>query len=437
MAGNNAKLGSRHASNGSVSEISEGEILEEPTPKRLPPTEPKQTNTIKPATAEQPSRNPGEQSPPRRAPPANPKAQAPRNSDDRREEYDARSDNRQYQPDYKRERDRYPDSDKQSYPPHQDFRDVEFRGPDPRNHQQREENDRPRGQIPPTLQQLLPHDENLREWLDITGYHNTPYRDKILSRRRAIAALDAQREKLLAEMAAEERGVPVAGSQTPNPSMLPPPIPNKLGGRIDSLVVPGNAAQDTQRYRVVSNKRHYSDLQDPRLEASSGKIARVDDRGHGPRIKDEEDTDYRRPRSSGFDSARRSSFDRRDEREAIRYDEGRPRSRGRSRERDDSPGRRAHESRPLARTRSYEPDDFHDRDDYHDRGPRGAYEVRGNYRGRAYDSNYRGRGRGRGRGNDYHSHLETKESTSFGSRIANGKPYRDPKGIDRGGKGGQ
>ncbi len=228
-----------------------------------------------------------------------------------------------------------------------------------------------------------------------------------------IAALDAQKEKLLAEMAAEERGVPVAGTQTSNPSMLPPPIPNKLGGQINSTAVPGIAAQDTQRDRVVSNKRPYSDVQDPRLEGTSGKLARIDDRGPGQRIK-EEDRDYRRPRSRGFDSSQRPSVDRRDEREASRprYDD-RPRARGRSRERDESPGRVACESRPPARTRSYEPDDFHDRDDYHDGS------NRGNYRGRAYDSNYRGRGRGRGRGGDYQSHLEAKEiSTSFGSRIA-------------------
>jgi YTH domain-containing protein 1 len=56
-----------------------------------------------------------------------------------------------------------------------------------------------------SLAQLLPVDEDLREWLEITGYHNTEYRGRILNRRRAIVAIDAQKAKLLDEMEIDRR----------------------------------------------------------------------------------------------------------------------------------------------------------------------------------------------------------------------------------------
>jgi hypothetical protein len=454
-------LGGRHPSNGSVSEVSEGEIREDATPgKSIQPPTPKEAQ-LDPKTMksdEQPSRKPRDDqtakpvynrgprddSPPRRPPPTNPKAQLQRIRDDRRDEFDSRSDQR-YQPDYKIERKQYPEPDKRTYP-RRDAREEEYRRTEPIAELPREEYNRQareQEQKPPTLNELLPHDEDLREWLDITGYHNASYRNKILNRRRAIAALDAQRDKLLAEMEAEERGgLPAAvGSQTSASSMLPPPIPNKIGGRIEPpLTSAGISTVDTQRDRVVSNKRPYSDVQDPRDEPVRGKVARSDDRPYGqrvkeedeldyrrPRIKEEEDIDYRRPLSSGFEPARRPSIDRRDDRYDVR---------GRSREREISPGRRAYESRTAARSRPYESDGSPYRDEIPLPRP---YEIRGGYRGRAYDPNYRGRGRGRARESPYvrdARDLDSKTETGFGSRIANGRPYKDPKGFDRGGKGG-
>tara|TARA_R110002060_G_scaffold23489_3_gene31826 strand:- start:1319 stop:1585 length:267 start_codon:yes stop_codon:yes gene_type:complete len=78
-----------------------------------------------------------------------------------------------------------------------------------------------------------------------------------------------------------------------------------------------------------------------------------------------------------------------------------------------------------------------------ERGP-GGYEQRGGYRGRAYDPNYRGRGRGRGRGDsrdgresrDFNQNSDVRMENGFGSKIANGKPFKDPKGFDKGGRGG-
>ncbi|KAH7342949.1 YT521-B-like domain-containing protein [Rhexocercosporidium sp. MPI-PUGE-AT-0058] len=466
QVGNNTKgkyLGNRHTSNGSVSE---GEILEEKDPNRQEPTKAihaklkeAQTGgndskvealvsrrawderTDKPNT-----RSLRDESPPRRLPPANPKSQVQRNRDDRRDDVDVRSEKRAYQPEYKNERKQYPDSERLAYQ-RRDDREEDHRRPGSNDPRREEVNNRPiREQKPPNLDDVLPLDEDLREWLEITGYHNIPYRSKILNRRRAIAALDAQRDKLLAEMEQDERGglptvATVAAGQALGTSMLPPPIPNKLGGRAESVATPSaEAPSDTQHDRVVSNKRPYSDVGEPRGEVNGGgKIARTDDRGYqSQRIKEEDGPEYRRPRSGDFDISRRSPTVDRRERETShpRYE-----SRGRSRDRDSSPGsgRRVFESRPPPRGRGYDSDRFYDREDVPERG-RGGFEVRGNYKGRAYDPNYRGRGRGRGRGDsregrDSTQNPEVRMETGFGSTIANGRPFKDPKGFDRGGRG--
>jgi hypothetical protein len=455
----------RHASNGSASEQSEGEILEDPAPsKTLPTTKPKEAQNVSKIlkTDDPPFRKPRddllakptynrglhEDSPPRRSLPPSSNIQVQRSRDERRDDIEPRSDRRlyqSYQPDYKNEWKEHPNLERSSVP-RRDPRDDQYRRHNSANEQYRAEptteqpretvNREAREQKPPTLTDLLLLDEDLREWLEITGYHNAPYRNKILNRRRAIAALDAERDKLLAEMEAEERGgvrVPIT-NQTPASSMLPPPIPNKSGSRVETIVAAENST-DIQRDRVVSNKRPFSDVQDSKEESNTGKFARVESRPPPPRvkedrrIKEEEDLDNRRPRSSDFDS-RRSSIDRRDDRDPVRY---------RSRERDLSPGPRAYENRPPARSRPERPyeDDLYD-DDSFGSGSR-QYEVRGGYRGKAYDPNYRGRGRGRGRGDtsrEYPSHQEQKNDTGFGSRIANGRPFKDPRGFDRGGKGG-
>jgi len=460
-------LGNRHISNGSVSE---GEILEDretnsrasTAATRAKPKEaqsvaktdeaisrrPRDERTDKPYT--RPSRD---ESPPRRFLLANSNNLVQRNRDDRREEVELRSEKRADRPDYRNERVQYPDIERPAYQ-RREVRTEDQRRPGSRPEHRSETIEQRREEVvnrpvrepkPPTLEDLLPLNEDLREWLEITGYHNAPYRNKILNRRRAIAALDAQRDQLLAEMEADERGgLPaIAGGQMPASSMLPPPIPNKVGGRSESVTAPpGDIASDSQRDRVISNKRPYSDFGDQRGEANSAaKIARTDDRGYqSQRIKEEDGPDYRRPRSSGFDTARRSPpFERREkETSRPRYE-----PRGRSRERDSSPGlgRRAFDSRPPARGRGYDSVTFYDGEEV-ERGP-GGYEQRGGYRGRAYDPNYRGRGRGRGRGDsrdgresrDFNQNSDVRMENGFGSKIANGKPFKDPKGFDKGGRG--
>lgn len=444
--------------NGSISEISEGEILEESTPKEaLPPAESKESqNTSKKTntdaqttrkTRDEPALRPSygqgsreESLPPRRPPPSNSKAQPSRTRDEKREEFDSRQERKTYHPsDYDNERGPYSGLDKQSYP-RREFREQneEYRRPY-KNEQNQDESTRPiREAKPPTLAQLLPHDDNLREWLEITGYHNEQYRDKVLNRRRKIAALDAERNRLLAEMEAEEHaGFPIiTGAHTPSSVMLAPPLPNTVGVRGDAAPKAGNAMPELQRDRIVSNKRPYSDVQDPRDDGGVGKIQRTDDRG--PR---DEDITSRHSRPSVYEPSRPLSPDYRDERDSSRprYDDGRGRGRPSSRDRDLSPDSRGYDSRPRGRAYDRGSDDY-DRDDWRDQQDREKrpFETRGAYRGRAFDPNFRGRGRGsRGRG-DFQSHLDSRsDSSPFGSRIANGKPYKDVRGFERGGKGGQ
>ncbi|PBP27847.1 hypothetical protein BUE80_DR001177 [Diplocarpon rosae] len=244
---NGISLGPRHTSNGS---LSEGEIVEDEStrPRSVPATEPKeiQSSAIvakigeahsrrsRAEQSEKPSpddRLPRDESPSRRAV-AIPKPQGIRSRNDRWEDFDAREkrDYQTFKSDYT-ERKQYHEPER-IVRPRQDSREE--------NHRRTELNERRRSEAfespprePPTLKDILPLDEDLREWLEITGYHNAPYRSKILNRRRAIAALDAKRDQLLAEMQAEERGgVPqILEGQVPALSIIPSIAINRAGVR--------------------------------------------------------------------------------------------------------------------------------------------------------------------------------------------------------------
>jgi hypothetical protein len=248
----------------------------------------------------------------------------------------------------------------------------------------------------PTLSQVLPHDEDLREWLEITGFHNGPYRDKILERRRKLAKLDAEKAQLLAEMAQEERG-PVAATNTAPVTVMPPPVPSRAEPpRTDTFKTVATEIAESHP-RIVSNKRSYSGAQDERneYEESSSKVMRTDERNdRGPRAKMEKDENRPR-RQVGYDSFKPGSSDKSDERP---YEEGRGRNHRSSREREVSPGPglRAYEHRPVVRSRDFDADE--PQDNWKPPKDTRPFEVHGGYRGRAYDPNYRGRGRGASRG---------------------------------------
>lgn len=453
---------SRHASNGS---ISEGEILEDTPKKSVPPpsTELNQKSPVSKPTAgsDEPSRSqssrliksshshdPRDHSPPRRAPPSNPRAHTQRSYDDRRDEPPARSERRPYPPDYKIERKLSPELERDPYQ-RRNSRDESYGRTDSSSVQRRDEPKKEaRPQRLPVLADILAQDEDLKEWLEITGYHNAPYRDKILHRRRALAKLDAERNKLLADIAQDERSPlpPTPGPPPSASSMLPPPIPNKAESKSEPIVSPAGSSSDLKREKNVSSKRVYSEVEGGSSRTSAGKFPRVDERE--PRVKEEEDYNHRRPRSSGFGAPSWSSSDHRDERSPPnhRYAEDRStRGRGSSRERGISPGRRAYESRPPARSGASGSNDSYHRDEYQERDTR-PFQTIGGYKGKAFDPFFKTRARGGARGGrgDYqsrefqsHQQIEAKSEGAFGSRIANGRPFKDHRGFDRGGKGGQ
>jgi hypothetical protein len=430
-----AKRGTRHASNGSMSE---GEIFDEQLPKTFPPTEAKGNpvntklaNTIdksRKSAEEQTARLPSvrtqdEEPPPlTRQPflaPAPAPAQIPnpdprRYRDDRRDESELRLE-KSAQLEHQHERTPQQELDKRHYA-RKSSRDQtdDHRRSDRHDDQAREDVKIIRESQPPKLSQILPYEPDLRMWLEQTGYHDLTYRSKTLTRWEKLQALEAQKAKLIAELQAEDRGGSLYAlrSLTPTSVMQPPVV-----AKVESPTT----TSDTLRERITSNKRTYSEVQDTPEEVNYGKTPRIEDRD--PRRSKEEESDYRRRQSpSHYELSHHSNGDRESR---SHNDEGRHRGRSRSHDREVSPGLRTYESRPSQRDRSFDTGSVERR----------PYEVRGGYRGKAFDPNYRGRGRGRGRG-DWGGH-ESRSEAGFGSRATIGKPYKDPRGFDRGGKGGQ
>lgn len=376
--------------------------------------------------------------------------------DERQEEAEDRSERRGRQTSDQYERNQQPESEQRSYQ-RRDTRDV---SDDHRKNEIKYESkkeDAPSRKLEvPSLAQLLLVDEDLKDWLDVTGYHNAEYRNKILNRRRAIAALDAQKAKLLEEMEIEERGgvPPVTNAQISAPGMLPPPIPSKMGAAASSVkkaddipIRPNNdRTSSTASYQESGVKRTYTEYRGPQNEGDVEKVARVDEKGRGIRIKSDSQADDRRPYSNGPDTSRRRSTSddsktfRRDERDSYDEDRGRDRSRAYNPQRDLSPAEEGYDSRNPAKVKKYDFSPSEERDDRSDWKNR-PFVTRGNYRGRAYDPNYRGRGRGRGNWNELgEGRFERRESQPQqpnAQRLAYMKPYKDPKPLDLGRRGGQ
>lgn len=468
---------SNKESNGDFSDVSEGEIQEDSRTKNKTPqlsAGPKETQSTTRSYKhdEQVLHGPGDEqnrkavnsretrgtSPYRDVSMSKSRVTAPRLLDERREEAEERFERRSRQTSDKYERNHQPEPDQRSYL-RRDTRDV---SEDHRKHEIKHDGSKEdvssRKPEVPTLAQLLLVDEDLKDWLDVTGYHNAEYRNKILNRRRAIAALDAQKAKLLEEMEIEERGgvPPVTNTQVPAAGMLPPPIPSKMGAAASSVKKTEGAPIRTDNERSSSTtsnqdsgvKRTYTDYRGSQDEGDVEKVGRVEDRGRGMgiRIKSDTQAEDRRPYSSGPDTSRRRSASddsktlRRDERDSYDDDRGRDRGRAYSRQRDYSPPDEGYDRTPPAKVRKYEFSPSEEREDRSDWKNR-PFVMRGNYRGRAYDPNYRGRGRGRGNWNELgegrFERRESQPSQPHAQRLAFMKPYKDPKPLDLGRRGGQ
>lgn len=454
------------------SDASEGEILEKPKPilkpkTTQPPSGAKETQTIiGKSVKEQVVRNPrdaqagqtsrdsdsGGTSPRRRGSLQHSGPSLSRNRDNRQQSVEGKIDKKAYGTSYKYEPSNQPETGQIQY----QRRDPLETSGEPRKYEIKYESrgeDSPSKSNVPTLTDLLFVDADLREWLAITRYHDTEYRNKTLNRRRAIAALDAQKAKLLEEMERDERGVAANVSQGTLAAMLPPPAPSHpltAVAKEKAALLPENTERPVSRpvKQEAGNKRTYSDYQSPRADGGAEKIGRLDELGRGIRSRSENGAEDRRPYSSGYDGSRRrsppieSNPSRREDIDYYRHQSeergsGRGRGRGRGYDRESSPGLQAVHGRPPVRSFSPGQDDYRDRGEGKHSRP---YVVRGNYRGRDYDPNYRGRGRGRGswgNSNEIDSRQPYEQGHSDSHRIVNGKPSKDSKVWDKGGKGGQ
>lgn len=155
-------------------------------------------------------------------------------------------------------------------------------------------------------QQVIDYIEDLDEWLQMTGYHDRPYRKKALARHRKLIALDLQRAKLEreAQVEHEERShlaraqsvMPRESIETPSVrsvlsprnirtssifSMPPPPLPVKeshedVGVKIKDLA--SRESMPTAR-RVEDDLRAYKDTQYSPVSTSPTLKRRYEDEG--------------------------------------------------------------------------------------------------------------------------------------------------------------
>ncbi|TAQ88039.1 hypothetical protein B7494_g3652 [Chlorociboria aeruginascens] len=415
--GGSTKIASRPTSTGS---ISEGEILEDSTPNKiLTPTEPRyptRSNRILDTSSRKDSgtedqiitnltvarHRPRDAPVSPRAPSQHPKEHSTRHGRDE-QELKKVHDERAVHPTSSDHRSSVRRTD-----PYEDHRRADTK------HDQKREEKKPAQNPSSTLDQLIQEDPDLRDWLQMTGWDNVTYREEKLNHRREvrrqIAELDAKKAELLAlEAASGPSGVSLVSSST----MLPPDLPTQSSSQ---ALVEKSGNTSAKPVRVILKKR--SMLEDDVL-----------DRAPAKRVKEDYDTD-RPPGSSSSDAYRRSGGNR-------DHHERRHRERSYSHERDS--GSSAYHNRPSTRPTLRDPSDYYEQDrerDDRSRDPR-PFEVRGGYRGRAFDPNYRNRGGrgGRGRGEWVHAQQDQRNDPAFGLRIANGKPFKDPKGFDKGGRG--
>jgi hypothetical protein len=282
----------------------------------------------------------------------------------------------------------------------------------------------------PTLDDLIAVDEDLREWLIITRWHEIEYRSGVLRRRRALAALEEQRQKLLEEELAEG-GIIRALTDTPMASlaptaMAPPPGPTKTLDQDADIKSDHNTL-----------KRRYSDANgSPADRTKEQSHPDSQDRKVRPKREDDE-----RGRSNSD-----SRYDRHDNRSPYR-NRSSGRDYGYGRERSKSPGRRTYENRPPARIEVEDFPPIDQRDDPDDWKARRLKNdppfYKGNHQSHSFEPHHNERGRGRGRGgtghlgrrdfhrDDFNDHGDDQPYVT-GSNTNNG-----PKKWDRGDKGGQ
>ena len=133
---------------------------------------------------------------------------------------------------------------------------------------QEDSNATARGACSANLQELLHHDPDLKDWLEITGYFDIEYRGKILADTREIRKLDERKHRLVADIEAERR----------RPILLRPYNPDSRVSQADVLIKPENGDSNVSGGQAASKKRSHNEVEEAHHPAAPTKTRCLADR---------------------------------------------------------------------------------------------------------------------------------------------------------------
>jgi len=244
------------------------------------------------------------------------------------------------------------------------------------------------------LRGIAAHNQEVQEWLTVTGYYDLEHRHGVLARRRRIALIEAEREQLLGEEAAAfaSRGYafkapppPTKGTTaTQSPTLSAPTQPPPPPIETPTAPTPGPTNTPKANQPTLPAKREYEEDDHETLPAE--KIRRVEERSDGPRPRTSDSASQRgrrreyspyRPRGLGSPDRGLSR-----QNSPMRYDN--------QRRREWSPDRRRYDPSPGAPRPHYFESGGYPTHRYDDSRERGTQDGRG---GQGYGAPSRGRGR--------------------------------------------
>lgn len=467
-------------SSGEASDISDGEIVDSPNPRRpLPPTGPKESelSVVKRKLADEAARD-------RRDELMNQSEKPAYHAPIKMHRSPTRASGRPVAPIHGEERSSTSDSRPNSRKPYHDGGSTER--VEQKRHERKEErdplpakssepmtetkNDPVKAKSPqpvPLLDRVLAENDDLRQWLELTKWHDVE--------NRASKIKQYQEFLELCKVFGQAPSTGETGKPKKEGTMLPPPTSTKVNDGTNDAVQekatnahrsePGSGSA-AEPIVIVKKRSRDADEDDHGREE---KFARTDADGRGVKIKSGGSNEYGRadaPRRSyrkdtnpyykheDAKSGRRSlspRYNRPDSRDSGRGFA----DRGRGYNYSDNDESRTFDNRTTAKTFERDRDLLPkiDNDDWKSRrmsealepGREREYVVRGAYRGKSYDPNYhenRGRGgfvyRGRGRGRGYaaeNSHDNFHARSHGNGSVSRPKGYKEP--WDKGDKGGQ
>lgn len=239
------------------------------------------------------------------------------------------------------------------------------------------------------LAKLLETDHELRDWLKYTGYHDPTYRARFLDRRRKMAALKAQQDKLMEEELLDQGIKPHSGA---NSAILPgvlstsKPADTKRSSISSVSSTPTGLSRAKTSACAVPAKRERDDENEEGDRFS--KLPRVSDASRDQLFaesgqqKDRPFSNHALRPNPSYDPPSQDTFSRRESRCSPPLYESNYRRSPPQYNREPSPSFRSQEDREFR-----QPDNFSEPrtyDSYRDNRSRGSYQSSSNSRGRRY-----------------------------------------------------